>query len=74
MDQGGPDTFHLVGADGSANPAAADRNAPLHLAGNNSPSERGDEIRIVVAWIEAVGTEVNDRVAGRSQLRNQLFL
>ena len=74
MDQGGPDTFHLIGADRCANPAAADRNAPLHLAGNNSHCERGDEIWIVVAWIEAVRTEVNDRMAGRSQLRNQLFL
>src|SRR5262249_45008582 len=74
MDQSGADPFHLIGADGCAYPAAADRDTPLHLFGSNCPSEGHNEVRIVVTRIEVVRAKVCDLMTGGSQLRNQFLL
>jgi len=74
VDQRGADSFHLVSADRCTDPAAADGYAPLHFAGDYRVSERDDEVRIVVTWIEAAGTEVRDLMAISTQPRKQLFL
>ena len=74
VDERSPDTFHLIGANGCTHPAAADRNATIHFTGSHCVRQRDNEVRIVVAWIEAVCAKVSDHMASGSQFRNQLFL
>jgi hypothetical protein len=59
VDQCGADTRNLVGADRRTHPAAADRQATLHLACGNGQDERNDEIRIVITWIQGLSAETD---------------
>src|SRR5215472_14681868 len=74
MDQGGTDSFHLVGAYGCTDPATADGNTALDFACDNRVSERNHEIGIIVTRIQTVCTEVYDLVATSTKLGNQFFL
>src|ERR1022692_243560 len=63
-DQTGVDTRNLVGADRSADAAAANRHATIHLARDHSPRKWNDKVRIVVVGYQRVRAEVNDLVPG----------
>jgi hypothetical protein len=74
MDQRGTDAGDLVGADGCADAATADRDAAFDPPCRYSPRERRDKVRIVVVWAQAVCAEINDIMPGLAELRDQLLL
>src|SRR5262245_35554492 len=74
IDQRGPNSRNLVGADRDAHPAATESDPALDRACRHGLSERDDEVRIVVILVQLVRAEIDDVVAGRAQLRDHILL
>src|SRR5688572_11111203 len=60
VNDGGANARDLVGTDRCADAAAADRHAALYLSRHHGPSQRDDEVRIVVARVQAMRSEIDD--------------
>src|SRR5215472_6834532 len=60
LHQPGPDSRNLVRANRGAHSAPTCRDAAFHLAGSDCTSERDDEIRVIVAWIQTVRPVIDD--------------
>ena len=74
LDQPRANTRYLVGADGRADAAAADRHAALHRPRRHGPGKRDDEVGIVVAGAQAMGAEIDDLVPRRAEPADDLLL
>jgi hypothetical protein len=68
VNEPGADADDLVGAHGSANPAAANCYSPKDIARGYSASKRNYYVRIVVVGIQLMRAEINHIVSGRAQL------
>jgi hypothetical protein len=64
----------LFATDRRADAAAADRHTAFHRSRRDRLAERDDEVRVVVAGIQGMRPEVDDFVAGRAEMRDQVFL
>jgi hypothetical protein len=64
VDQTGANTRNFVGADGSTHPASANSNPAIYCAGGDRPGQGSNEIRVIVAWLEAFCTEINNFMTG----------
>ena len=74
VDQGCAYAGNLVGTDLCPYTAAADCHATLDPPRRYGPGERGDEVRIVVVRAQAICTEINNLMASRTELTDQLLL
>src|SRR5215831_5246924 len=74
VDETGVNAFNLVGAHRRADAAAADRDAAIDVTSEHRSCERYDVVRIVVARVQAMGTEINHLIPCRADLANQFFL
>ena len=74
VDQAGPDALDFVGTHRRANAAAADREAAIHFLRYHRSGEWNNEIWIVVVESHGVCAEINDLVACRAELSEQLLL
>jgi hypothetical protein len=54
--------------------ATADSHATFDLPRRNGVAERGDKVRVVVVRTQAVRTEIDNVMARRTKLRDQLLL
>jgi len=73
MDQPRANPGDLVGAHGSADPAAADGHAPVDLPFGHGTRQRNDRVRVIVGGVELMSAEIDDLMAGLAQLENQVF-
>ncbi len=53
---------NLVGSNGRANTAAAERDSTLNLPCGDSPGQRNNEVGVVVFGVKLVSTEVDGLV------------
>jgi hypothetical protein len=63
VNQSGSDAWNLVGADGGAYSAAADRYAAFHLASGHSHTEWSDEVGIIIVGNERMRAEIDHVMA-----------
>ncbi len=73
FDQARANAFDFVGADRSANAAAAYGDAAFKLAFSNGAGEGNDEVRVIIGGVEHGGAEVNDFVAGGLEARGEFL-
>jgi len=74
VNQRGPDSRYLVGADRRAHAAAAHSHAARDPAARDRLGKRHDVVRIVVVRAQLVGPEIDDFVSGGAEPGDQLFL
>jgi len=74
VDQRGANARNLVGTHGCTHAAAANGHVTLHLARRHSLAERGDKVRIVVIRRLAVRAEIDNLMAGRTELGDKSLL
>jgi hypothetical protein len=60
FDQTGADAFDLIGANGCADAAAADRHAAIHFPGRHRPAERDYEIGIIIIGGQLASAEIDN--------------
>ena len=73
VNQGGADARNLIGADRGADAAAADCYPSFHLTGGYGPGKGDDEIGIVVAGVQTMGTEIYHLMACGLELGHQFL-
>ena len=54
-------TMDFVRSDGCTHAAAAKRDSALNLPGGYSPSQRDDEVGVIISGVQLVGAEVDDQ-------------
>ena len=74
VDQRGANARNLVGTHRRPHAAAADCHATFDLPRRYSPAERGDKVRIVVIRRLAVRAEIDNLMAGRTELGDKSLL
>jgi hypothetical protein len=74
FDQRGTDSRYLIGANRRPDAAAADGHPALDLSRRHSPGQGDDEVRIIVARIQGMGSEIDDLMPRRAKMSNQFFL
>ena len=73
VDQRGTDARNLVGTHRCPDAAATDGDATFDLPRRYSMAQRGDKVRIIVVGAEPVRTEIDNLMAGRTELRDQFL-
>jgi hypothetical protein len=67
-------TMDFVRSDGCTHAAAAKRDSALNLPGGYSPSQRDDEVGVVISGVQLMSAEVHDFVPrAAQQLRHLRF-
>ena len=64
MNQAGPNPRHFIRADRRTDSAAADSYAALHLPASNSPGQRHNKIRIIIAQLRLSVAEIDHCMTG----------
>jgi len=70
----GANAWYPACADRRADAAAPARHPALNRACRHSPGERDDEVRIIVAWVQAMRPEIDYLMPRRAEMSNQFFL
>jgi hypothetical protein len=74
VDQRSADAGNLVGTDRRTYPAAANCHGTIDLPRRHSLTERDNKVRVVVVQVQAVRAEIDNLMARRAELSDQLLL
>jgi hypothetical protein len=73
VDQGGTNSYNLVGANRRADTASTNRHSALYFAGGYSFGQRDHEIGIIVARIKVVSAEIENVMSAGTKQGNNFF-
>ena len=74
VNQGSPHTRNFVGAHRRAHAAPANRHSSFYILSSYCLRQSDDEVWIVIAFIQSIGTEIDDLVSRFAESPYHLFL
>jgi hypothetical protein len=73
VDQTGAYSRNFVGANRSTYPASANSNPAIYCAGGDCAGQGSHEVRVVVAWLKTLCTEVNNVMTGSPETATKVL-